>query len=77
MVSVSPGALGGFGANHHLRQVLAFLDVPALAQPEAYVGNIASSLDESGAVASERLKGFLNEYLDALVAWVALLAPNA
>ncbi|HML47016.1 MAG TPA: NAD(P)H-dependent oxidoreductase [Clostridia bacterium] len=77
VVSVSPGALGGFGANHHLRQVLAFLDIPVLPQPEAYVGNIASSLDESGAVANENLKGFLDEYLEALVAWVNRLSTKA
>ena len=36
VVSVSPGAIGGFGANHHLRQSLVFLDVPCMQQPEAY-----------------------------------------
>jgi len=34
-MSQSPGALGGFGANHHLRQSLVFLDMPAMQQPEA------------------------------------------
>src|SRR3954452_10321958 len=38
VVSVSPGALGAFGANHHLRQSLVFLNVPAMQQPEAYIG---------------------------------------
>lgn len=77
VISVSPGALGGFGANHHLRQVLAFLDVPVLQQPEAYIGNIMASLDENGTVVSESLKGFLDEYLDALLAWVVRLDPKA
>src|SRR5215469_17409409 len=36
IVTVSPGAIGGFGANHHLRQSLVFLNVPAMPQPEAY-----------------------------------------
>jgi chromate reductase len=35
VMSVSPGAIGGFGANHHLRQSLVFLDMPVLQQPEA------------------------------------------
>ena len=39
-MSVSPGAIGGFGANHHLRQCLVFLNMPTLQQPEAYVGGI-------------------------------------
>eukprot|EP01030_Chromulinospumella_sphaerica_P016526 gene16526-16341_t len=38
VISVSPGAIGGFGANHHLRQSLVFLDVPCMQQPEAYLG---------------------------------------
>ena len=38
VVSVSPGAISGFGANHHLRQSLVFLDMPTLQQPEANIG---------------------------------------
>ena len=38
VVSASPGAIGGFGANHHLRQSLVFLNVPAMPQLEAYLG---------------------------------------
>ena len=38
VISASPGAIGGFGANHHLRQSLVFLNVPAMQQPEAYIG---------------------------------------
>jgi chromate reductase len=45
IVSVSPGALGGFGANHHLRQSMVFLDVPLLQQPEMYVGNASKMFD--------------------------------
>ena len=40
VISVSPGGVGGFGANHHLRQSLVFLNVPVLQQPEAYVGGV-------------------------------------
>lgn len=51
VVTVSPGGIGGFGANHHLRQSLVFLDVPTLAQPEAYVGGIANLVDENNNIA--------------------------
>jgi chromate reductase len=37
IVSISPGATGAFGANHHLRQSMVFLDMPLLQQPEAYI----------------------------------------
>jgi chromate reductase len=45
IISVSPGGYGAFGANHHLRQSLVFLDMPAMQQPEAYLSNIASAFD--------------------------------
>ncbi|HNW86834.1 MAG TPA: NAD(P)H-dependent oxidoreductase [Candidatus Limiplasma sp.] len=74
IISVSPGALGGFGANHHLRQVLTFLNVLTLQQPEAYLGNITVSLDENGVLVSENLKAFLHGYLESLTQWVSLIA---
>src|SRR5689334_24716596 len=46
VISVSPGAIGGFGANHHLRQSLVFLDMPAMPQPEAYIGGAATLFDD-------------------------------
>lgn len=70
VISVSPGAYGGFGANHHLRQVMVFLNVLMLQQPEAYLGDVMSALNEEGAVSSEETKKFLQAYVDALVKWV-------
>ena len=77
IISVSPGALGGFGANHHLRQVLTFLNILTLQQPEAYIGNIAASLDENGVLNGDSLKGFLNQYRLALIHWVSLVAAKS
>ena len=48
VVSVSPGAIGGFGANHHLRQSLVYLDMPTLPQPEAYIGGAGGLFDDNG-----------------------------
>ena len=70
VISVSPGAIGGFGANHHLRQVLSFLDVYTLPQPEAYVGHIESALDDSGQVADEHTQQFLGTYAQAFIRWI-------
>lgn len=66
IVSVSPGAISGFGANHHLRQSLVFLNMPVLQQPEAYIGNVTNILDENGNVA-EGTVGFLQSIVDAYV----------
>ena len=70
IISVSPGAIGGFGANHHLRQSFVFLNVPAMAQPEAYIGNAASLFDDKGALVSESTRDFLQKYLAAFAQWI-------
>jgi chromate reductase len=76
IISVSPGNLGAFGANHHLRQSMVFLNVLMLQQPEAYIGNVASVLDEKGKVVSEKTKAFLQQYMDAFVEWVNLISDT-
>ena len=68
VVSVSPGAIGGFGANHHLRQVLTFLNVQPVQQPEAYIGSVMILLDESGKVKNEDTRALLKSVVNALVA---------
>jgi|SRR5689334_6969027 chromate reductase, NAD(P)H dehydrogenase (quinone) len=73
VVSVSPGALGAFGANHHLRQSLVFLDIPAMQQPEAYIGNVATLLDSTGKLANEGTRDFLRKFAEAFAAWVEAL----
>ena len=65
VISVSPGAVGGFGANHHLRQSLVFLNVPCLQQPEAYLGGAGTFFDESGKL-SAKVQPFLQSFIDAL-----------
>ena len=53
VVSASPGGIGGFGANHHLRQSLVFLNVPAMAQPEAYLGGADKLFDANGKLVND------------------------
>lgn len=70
VISASPGALGGFGANHHLRQSLVFLDMPILQQPEAYLGNAGTFFDESGKP-SDGIEPFLKKFIATFDAWIA------
>lgn len=70
VVSVSPGAMGGFGANHHLRQSLVFINVPAMPQPEAYIGGAAKLFDENGNLTNESTKEFMKKFMDAFARWV-------
>ncbi|ABX41492.1 NADPH-dependent FMN reductase [Lachnoclostridium phytofermentans] len=69
--SVSPGNIGGFGANHHLRQVLSFLNVYTMQQPEVYLSNITNSLDEQGNISNESTIKFLQDIANAFAAWIA------
>ncbi|SEV85858.1 NADPH-dependent FMN reductase [[Clostridium] fimetarium] len=70
VVSVSPGRLSAFGANHHLRQSLVFLNVPTMQQPEAYIGDVAALLDDNGVMTDVRTLEFLKKFLDSYAIWV-------
>ncbi|HKS92440.1 MAG TPA: NAD(P)H-dependent oxidoreductase [Tepidiformaceae bacterium] len=70
VVSVSPGALSAFGANHHLRQSLVFVNVLVMQQPEAYIGGAANLFDESGRVANEGTAAFLRHFMEAFASWI-------
>ncbi len=72
VVSVSPGSIGGFGANHHLRQSLVFLNMPALQQPEAYIGNAANLFDASDNLVNESTREFADKFMHEFAAWVAI-----
>jgi chromate reductase len=71
VVSVSPGAIGAFGANHHLRQSMVFLNVPMMAQPEAYIGNAKALFDDEGALVNDSTRAFLQNFLQAYAVWIA------
>ena len=70
IVSGSPGAIGAFGANHHLRQSLVFLNVPTLQQPEAYIGHADKLFDEHGKLVSDGTSKFLQAFMQTLANWV-------
>lgn len=70
VISVSPGKIGAFGANHHLRQSLVFINVPVMPVPEAYIGGAAALFDEEGTLANESTSEFLKKFLSAFSDWV-------
>ena len=70
VVSVSPGALAAFGANHHLRQSLVFLDMPTMQQPEAYIGNAGALFDENGHVTNTSTADFLRKVMKSFETWI-------
>jgi chromate reductase len=76
VVSVSPGSQGAFGANQHLRQSLVFLDMPAMQQPEAYIGGAAGLFDAAGQLTNESTRVFLRAFIEAFDRWVRIFRPG-
>lgn len=79
VVSVTPGALGAFGANHHLRQSCVFLDIAMMPQPEAYLSGAGGFFDEDGGLKDDRLEALLAKFVHAYGDWVEkiLRGPGA
>ena len=70
VISVSPGSLGAFGANHHLRQALVFLNVPTMQQPEAYIGGAANLFDAEGKLIQDSTREFFRKFVQSFAAWI-------
>lgn len=71
IISASMGSTGGFGANHHLRQSLVFLNVPCMQQPEAYLSQVDKMFNEKDEL-NESTKGFLTQFMNAFADWVKI-----
>ena len=69
VIGASVGAIGTAMAQQHLRNVLAYLDMPTLAQPEAFIHAKDGLFDESGNI-GEASRKFLQGWMDKYVAWV-------
>jgi chromate reductase, NAD(P)H dehydrogenase (quinone) len=76
VISVSPGAIGGFGANQHLRQSCVFLNVPTMQQPEAYIGGAANLFDKEGNLTNDSTRNFLKGFMEAFSAWIEKINPS-
>lgn len=70
VVSSSIGAISGFGANHHLRQVLVFLNMPTMPQPEAYFADTANLFDEQDQLKNQGTADFFQTLIDSYVTWI-------
>ena len=69
VIGVSPSAAGTAMAQQHLRNILAALDMPVLAQPEAFIQAKEELFDEDGGIGSGS-RQFLQKWMDRYIAWV-------
>jgi chromate reductase len=76
VVTSSPGALGGFGANHHLRQSIVGLGMKVMGVPETYVGGIGTAFDAQGNLINPSTREFLEKFTVAFQDWIALTAAR-
>ena len=67
VISQSISNLSGFGANHHLRQSLTFLNMPVVQQPKVYLANSQDLVDDSGNISNEQTVQFLQSFVDAFI----------
>lgn len=74
IVSASPGSIGGFGANHQIRQAAVFLNMPVMQQPEAYFGHVSDdSFDDSGCLKDGPLKDLIMVIASSFANWVDMI----
>lgn len=74
VVTASPGGIGGFGANHSLRQSCVFLNMPMMQQPEAYLGHVTDdSFDADGTLKAGPLKEVVTKVAHAFAGWMDLI----
>ena len=76
VISISPGAMGGYGANQHVRQSLACLDVAVMPFPEAYIGGIDRAFGDDGRIAVDSTRAFLDGFMRTFASWVEKLAAE-
>ncbi|MFA5937829.1 MAG: NAD(P)H-dependent oxidoreductase [Sinimarinibacterium sp.] len=69
VIGTSPGNVGTAVAQQHLRVVLAYLDIPTLGQPEAYVQFKDGLIDQSGEIGAAS-RGLLQGWMNGYAAWV-------
>lgn len=70
VISVSLGALGAFGANQHLRQQLANVNMRVLQQPEIYLAAADKLFDADGNVTTDSTRDLLRSYIETFAGWI-------
>lgn len=70
VISVSPGAVGGFGAHHALRQSVMSVGVVTMAHPETYIGGVDKMFDEAGELTDASTRDFVTDFMRRFLVWI-------
>lgn len=76
VISVTIGTTGAFGANHHLRQTLAYLNAPTLGQPEVYISAASTLMNAAGEVTNDKTREILTNFGAKFAAWIERFAKR-
>jgi chromate reductase len=70
IISLSSGGLGGMAASHQLRVILSAVNVPVMTDPEVFISNAGSLIDESGRLTNPGTREFLTTVMQKFAAWI-------
>ena len=70
VIGCTPYSLGAFGAQNHLRQVLVYLNMPTLQQPEFYLSGAGDKFNENGDLKDEKTREIIVEHWAAFIEWI-------
>jgi chromate reductase len=73
VVGCTPYMLGAFGAQNHLRQVIMYLDMYILQQPEFYLGKAAEKFNAEGELTDKETKDLIEKFWKAFIGWIKRL----
>ena len=76
IMGASVGGIATARAQYHLRQMMVFLNMFPVNQPEVMIGNAAEKFDEQGNLTDDTTKGFIRQLLENLVTWTHRLAEE-
>ena len=74
IMGASVGAIATARAQYHLRQMMVFLNMFPVNQPEVMIGNAGEKFDEQGNLTDETTKDFIRQLLQNLVDWTRRIA---
>ena len=76
MMGASIGAIGTARAQYHLRQMMVFLNMFPINQPEVMIANAQDRFDERGNLTDDATKDFIRQLLQSLVEWTRRIGPS-
>ncbi len=76
IMGASPGAIGTARAQYHLRQILVFLNMFPINQPEVMIGNAFARFDKGGDLTDEKTKDLIRQLLQNLVEWTRRIGQS-